>query len=677
LLYLFEDYGLDTDRRELYRATSLILVEPKVFDLLVYVIRNRNHVVSKDDLIANIWNGRIVSESALTTCINAARTAIGDSGEAQRLIKTLSRKGIRFVGIVREEDGRPAAVTPTAAAPAHAKHYRPWLRPAIVGAILALAAGGFAFSKFFQEYSTPPIELASKARMELPLPDKPSIAVLPFANMSSEAGQQHFADGMTDSLITDLSKVSSLFVIARNSTFVYQGKPVKVSQVAEELGVRYVLEGSVQRVGDHVRVNAQLIDALRGGHIWADRFDGNVSDTFAAQDAFVAKIVEALQVTLTAGEKQTIASGKTKNISAKEAFDEGWSLYLKYSPEDIAAAITALKRATELDPQYGRAYAALALVYIRILDSHWFKEFGSDWFKEFGSAREVWAKAQESLELAKRYPTSLSYTVVSYLDTMEGRGRLEEARRNADRAIALDPNDPEAHIGMAWVLICLGEPTEALNFLATAMRLNPNYPAYYPGVRGLALFAKGDVKQAAEVLEEGVRRNPHAAALFPPLSSYLAQLGRREEARQMLQKYRPGIDQRGLDHFADAALAWGLPFWDEQPRLRERYVDGLRVAALPLDTTVASLVVELEGSDTFRRMFAAKRLGWFGPAAAQAVPALIEALKNEYVRREAVQSLGKIGPDAKAAIPALMAMQDEDPIIGFYAKNALKEIKGN
>ena len=265
MLYLFEDYGLDTDRRELYRATSLILVEPKVFDLLVYVIRNRDHVVSKDDLIANIWNGRIVSESALTTCINAARTAIGDSGEAQRLIKTLSRKGIRFVGIVREEDGRPAAVTPTAAAPAHAKHYRPWLRPAIVGAILALAAGGFAFSKFFQEYSTPPIELASKARMELPLPDKPSIAVLPFANMSSEAGQQHFADGMTDSLITDLSKVSSLFVIARNSTFVYQGKPVKVSQVAEELGVRYVLARLCLRPTRHVDNSGsgrRLIDEL-------------------------------------------------------------------------------------------------------------------------------------------------------------------------------------------------------------------------------------------------------------------------------------------------------------------------------------------------------------------------------------------------------------------------------
>ena len=189
LLYLFEDYGLDTDRRELYRATSPISVEPKVFDLLAYVIRNRERVVSKEDLIATIWHGRIVSDSALTTCINAARNAIGDSGEAQRLIKTLPRKGIRFVGIVREEEGKPAAVAPTVAIPEPLHH-------------------------------------------PLALPDKPSIAVLPFVNMSGDPEQEYFSDGITEDIISDLSKVSALHVLSRNTTFTFKGKAVEIGQIA-------------------------------------------------------------------------------------------------------------------------------------------------------------------------------------------------------------------------------------------------------------------------------------------------------------------------------------------------------------------------------------------------------------------------------------------------------------
>ena len=217
-------------------------------------------------------------------------------------------------------------------------------------------------------------ELASTAKMALPLPDKPSVAVLPFTNMSSDS-EQNFADGMTDDLITDLSKVAGLFIIARNSTFVYQGKSVKIAQVAQDLGVRYVLEGSVQRAGDQVRVNAQLIDALTGGHVWADRFNGNVADIFSVQDEFVRKIVEGLQVKLTKQEQQEIARSKPDSIAAKEAFDEGWSLILRMNAKDNAAALIPLKRAIELDPEYGRAYAALAMVLFRGFDYSWQQDY--------------------------------------------------------------------------------------------------------------------------------------------------------------------------------------------------------------------------------------------------------------------------------------------------------------
>ena len=199
---------------------------------------------------------------------------------------------------------------------------------------------------------------------------------------------------------------------------------------------------------------------------------------------------------------------------------------------------------------------------------------------------------------------------------------------------------------MAWALTISGQPDEALNFIATAMRLNPNYPSHYVLARGTALFAMGDLKQAAEVFEEGIERNPHASMLYVPLSSVLAQLGRREEAREMLQRFRPGVGAAGLASFADT---YTFPFqWDYQHAgVWERLYDGLRVAGLPLDVTVASLEKEVRDGNPIARMYATRRVGWFGSAAAPAVPALIEALKDDQTRREAIVALGKIGPAAK------------------------------
>jgi TolB-like protein len=236
LRYLFEDYVFDTDRRELHRGADVVSVAPQVFDLLDYLIRNRERVVSKDDLINAIWNGRSVSDAALTTRLNAARSAIGDSGEEQRLIKTLPRKGFRFVGAVREAQGSAAAAT--------------------------------------ADSSVEPPKPA------LTLPDKPSIAILPFTNLSSDPEQEYFADGVVEDIITGLSRSKSLFVIARTSSFTYKGKAVDIKQVGRELGVRYVLEGSVRKASNRVRITGQLVDAATGNHIWADRYD-STSKTFS------------------------------------------------------------------------------------------------------------------------------------------------------------------------------------------------------------------------------------------------------------------------------------------------------------------------------------------------------------------------------------------------------------
>ena len=301
--YRFGDYCLDTDRRELRRGVALVPVEPQVFDILSYLIGNREHVVSRDELIAAIWAGRIVSESALTTRINAARNAIGDNGQDQRLIKTFPRKGIRFVGTVDEHLAGQVTVETDRA----------------------------------QSIST------------LTLPDRPSIAVLPFSNMSGDAAQDYFADGMTEEVIAALSRCTWLFVIARNSSFTYKGKAVDVRQVGRELGVRYVLEGSIRRVGGRVRFVGQLIDASSGGHIWADRYEGDMCDVFELQDRFTESVVAAIEPELQTAEIERLKRKPAANLDAYDLLLRAQQLEYECTEESLTAALGCLKDALAID----------------------------------------------------------------------------------------------------------------------------------------------------------------------------------------------------------------------------------------------------------------------------------------------------------------------------------------
>ena len=248
MLFSFEDFTLDSERRELRAGGTIVPIEPQVFDLLVCLIENRDRVVSKDDLIASVWSGRIVSDSTMDSRINAVRKALGDSGKKQRLIQTIARKGIRFVGDVHVQ---PMGLQPQA-------------------------------------------EIHEPSRVALSLPDRPAIAVLPFLNMSDEK-HEYFSDGISEDIITALSKLRWFFVIARNSSFIYKDKAVHIKQIAEELGVGYVVEGSVRKSGDRVRITAQLIDVETGSHIWAERYDRGIADVFAVQDEITEAIVAAIE----------------------------------------------------------------------------------------------------------------------------------------------------------------------------------------------------------------------------------------------------------------------------------------------------------------------------------------------------------------------------------------------
>jgi TolB-like protein len=317
----FGDYEIDIERRELRRAKTPIHVEPQVFDLLVYLVQNRDHVVSKDDLIASVWGGRIVSDSTLTSRINAARTAVGDSGENQKLIRTIARKGLRFVGAVRTQ--------PNGDDPAHAT-------------------------------GRSPDKIHEQSRPALPLPDRPAIAVLPFINMSGDPEQEYFSDGISEDIITALSKLRWFFVIARNSSFIYKGKTVHMKQVADELGVGYVVEGSVRKGGDRVRITVQLNDVVTGSHIWAERYDRSLADVFTVQDEITEAIVAAIEPQIYAAENFRAQRKPPDSLDAWDLVMRALSHYWRVTRQDNVVAQALLEKAISIDPNYGQALGVLA-----------------------------------------------------------------------------------------------------------------------------------------------------------------------------------------------------------------------------------------------------------------------------------------------------------------------------
>lgn len=372
-----------------------------------------------------------------------------------------------------------------------------WLVPAILVLIL-LSAGLLAFLHLKFGTAGDP---AAIEKMAFKLPDKPSIAVLPFVNMSDDPQQEYFVDGMTEDLITDLSQMSGLFVIARNSTFLYKGKTVTIRQVAEELGVRYVLEGSVRKSGEQVRINTQLIDATTGEHLWAKRYDGELDNIFGLQDKITQKIFAALAVELSAGEKAKAGLKDTDNVEAYDAFLKGWELYRKWTPVDFHKSIPFFEKAIELDPQYGKAYAAIASVYTEGYQSAW------DWSHIVGvSAEAMPGLAGKYLQEALKFPTTLAHQVASkwYVILLFP----EEAMASAEKAIALDPNDAVGYEAMAWALIYSGKPENAIEFVNRAIRLDPLNIANYFYTLGTAHFGMEEYQDAASFYEKAFKLNP-------------------------------------------------------------------------------------------------------------------------------------------------------------------------
>jgi len=440
-----------------------------------------------------------------------------------------------------------------------------WASAVAVTVVLLIAVGTTAWWRPWE----PRIEPASIERMALPLPDKPSIAVLPFTNMSDDPKQEYFADGMTDDLITELSQVSGLFVIARNSTFVYKGKAVPPKQVSEELGVRYILEGSVQRAGDQLRINAQLIDALSGGHEWAGKFDGSLTDVFALQDKVARSIADALALRLTPEEQMVLGRRETAVPAAYDAFLRGWEHHRRTTPEDFAKAIPYFEEAIELDPDYGRAYAAAAMVYARAYVWRWNDELGI-------SRSEARARASQYLRKAQKYKTALAYQVAGLL--LESDWQHALALAELKEAIALEPGDSWSYALMAFTLTSAGRPAEAIPHIRTAIRLDPHYPSFFIYVLGLTEFSLEHFDAAAAAAEASTKLNPDDEGAFLLLAAAYGHLGRRHDAEAAIARFN-GIRVGRGD--ISVTISTSPPLDLSKREDSTRLFQGLRLAGVP------------------------------------------------------------------------------------------------
>src|SRR3984893_3203502 len=522
MIFSFGEYRIDLELRELWHAETPVHVEPQVFDLLVCLVQNRDRVVSKDDLIASVWGDRIISESRLTSRINAARKAIGDSGGDQKLIRTAPRKGLRFVGAVRTQAS---------------------------GAVSEPATGQ-------------PLDGAREPAHPA-LPERPAIAVLPFINMSGDRQQEYFSDGISEDIITALSKLRWFFVIARNSSFMYKGKAVHLKQVAEELGVGYVLEGSVRKVGDRVRITAQLNDVTTGSHIWAERYDRNFADVFAVQDEITDAIVAAIEPQLYAAENFHARRKPPNSMDAWDLEMRALSHYWRVTRQDNVVAQALLEKAIAIDPTYGQALGGLAA-------SHTY------------SAHMGWADMATTVPIAKR--TALA-------------------------AIRADSEDPWAHHALGCVYLFTRCFEDSLAEFELALRLNPNF-SLAQGYYGLALSYGGCWEEADEAARRALRLSPRDpfSAVYTGIAAYAQFMGRNYDEAMRLA--REAIRQRfdfvgahrvltaaagmaGQDEVATAALqelrraqpnislAWiasQMPI--EHDADREHYLEAFRRAGL-------------------------------------------------------------------------------------------------
>jgi TolB-like protein/cytochrome c-type biogenesis protein CcmH/NrfG len=527
LRFVFGDHVLDVARRELRRESELVRLDPQVFDLLVYLIENRHRVVSKDDMLTAIWAGRIVSESALASRIYAARNAIGDTGKAQNLIRTASRKGFRFVGDVRVESS--------------------------------------------EDLPAPPKEDTTEPRPTVALPDRPAIAVLPFQNMSGDPEQDYFSDGISEDIVTALSKLRWFSVVARNSSFAYKGKSIPLKQIGEELGVGYLVEGSVRRSGDRVRITAQLNSAATGGQLWAERYDRKLADVFAVQDEITQSIVAAIAPQIYAAEDFRARRKPPESLDAWDLVMRALSHFWRVTREDNLAAQALLEKAIAIDAGYAQALAVLAASHVLGTNMGW-------------EDRTISVPVAERAALAAiRADSEDPWAHIALAGVYVYVGRFEDALAEFEQALSLNPNFGPALAYYGQILCWVGRCEEGISAARRALRLGPRDPfsAIIAYLAGGAECVAGNYHEAIRLAREAIRQRPDFVAAYRVLTVSAVMAGEIELAKASLRELR-----RAQPNISLAWIAEHIPVIQYERdsealrRAREVYLESFRRAGL-------------------------------------------------------------------------------------------------
>ena len=544
-------------------------IEPKAMTVLVCLAQQQGQVVSRETLEAQAWAGMVVGYDSLASAIIKLRKAFGDDSKNPRFIETVPKKGYRLICAVQiateapeeeqEKDQQTEQEEHVSAKAAIKSSAKTGKSPSVIMLVaVSLVAVITTVALFMNKQEA---TVSSKPETQIS-EDRQVIAVLPFKNLSDDVQQDYFSDGITADLITDLSKISGLSVMARNSVFIYKDTDVDIRKVKQELGVDYVIEGSVRKVGDRVRISARLIDAGSSINIWADRFDGTLENLFAFQDSVTTKIINSLEVTLTERDRSRLAQKYSNSIEAYDEFLQGWQNLWLSSREGMYRAKGHFLKAIELDDRFARAYANLALTYIFDHQNGW----SDDDALALANAHKY---ADKAIALDPELPQV--YWVKGFANIFSRN--YKQSLKQAQHAIDLDPGFADGYGLLATTLNYAGKPKEADRVMRQAMQQNPKYPAIYNVIHGEIFFNMRDYEKAIENFTYALDVNPEIEESRIWLAAAYANIGELDEASWQLEQVRMSGGKLSLQRIESV-----IPFKD--PEQRKSFIDSLYKAGL-------------------------------------------------------------------------------------------------